>query len=444
MKHQFAALALLCVLAVSPLPAQSHLTFPVRIDTVLIFGNDKTRDEVILREIPFDFPDTLDMEDLQLIQNRLTNLFLFNRVALSISPAGNHNFLIIEVTETLYMYPVPLIFINERDWDKLSYGFQIVHYNFRGMHELVNVGGWLGYNPSFFLNYRNPWLGKNARLILGVNLFGKFVRNKFFAFKERHLGGRLILGKRLNLTTSIEATFSLRRIRFPEGKLREIGLTPADVSVSDSPTDLVPKLKLTFKIDRRDLFEYPRKGYYVRWTVSRAGFSSDQPNFWRLDFDHRLYVKVSQRISLAGRNFTRLNFGHLPLYDRIFIGLEERIRGYFNRRFPALPTDPGQHLMMHNYEVRISLLPIKYLTWKNAPQSLKAFFQQLKYGLSLGLFMDSGIVWDRANPFALNRHYTGYGLGLHVHLPYIYLLRIERAWNDQGQGEWIVEAGVTF
>ena len=46
-----------------PINAQEPITFPVWIERVLIFGNDKTKQEVILREIPYQFPAKLDVED---------------------------------------------------------------------------------------------------------------------------------------------------------------------------------------------------------------------------------------------------------------------------------------------------------------------------------------------------------------------------------------------
>ncbi len=99
--------------------------------------------------------------------------------------------------------------------------------------------------------------------------------------------------------------------------------------------------------------------------------------------------------------------------------------------------------MMDHIEARINLLPMKYVSWKDAPL-MPSFFRGLKYGLSLGIFMDSGIVWDEPSQFTLKNHNTGYGVGLHLHLPYINLLRIDHAWNDVGQRQWIIEAGVVF
>lgn len=409
--------------------AQQLPDIAIPIDTVFINGNDKTKEQVILREIPFSFPDTLHTADFLLIQNRVQNLFLFNQVEVYPVSNGREEILLIDVKETWYVYPVPILFINDRDWDKLSYGMQISHFNFRGMNERVSVGGWAGYNPSFFINYYNPWIGKNSKFTLGVNAFKRKIENKFFPFDEDHLGIELTFGKRFGLNTFLEAYFGLNRIRFPD-EYRPL-------LVSDSNEDFVPKVGLQFRHDKRDLYEYPMKGYYVYWSITRTGFTDSQPQFWRWQFDHRAYFKFTERVSIGGRNSLKLNRGKLPIYDRIFLGYSERIRGYFSRVFTA------QNIMLQNIELRISLFPIRYLSWEKAPLFSK-FFQGLKYGASLGFFVESGTVWDRSDQIAMDRFFTGYGAGIHFHVPYFNVFRIDHAWNDKGQGEWIIDVGASF
>ncbi|MCB9068968.1 MAG: BamA/TamA family outer membrane protein [Calditrichae bacterium] len=414
------------------LVAQNEDAFPVLIERVIVFGNEKTRDEVVLREIPFDFPAELNLEDFQLIQNRLMNLFLFNRVELGIIGQGEGKILTVQLTETWYVYPVPLLFINERDWSKVSYGFSLSHTNFRGMNEQLALGGWLGFNPSFFMRYNNPWLGRNAKFIFGINAFGKMVGNKFFDFDERHIGGGVSLGKRLTLNTSVQLSASVKRVEFPV-EFRQF-------SVSGDRSDVVPQFGLQIRTDKRDLFEYPRNGAYVKWNITRTGLTANQPQFWRFNFDNRVYFKLHNRLSIGGKQLLTFNSvpeSELPIYDRIFIGYGNRIRGYFDKILT------GRHLMMHHVEARIGLVPIRYLSWENAPV-MPVFFQQLKYGLSLGLFVDSGTTWNHSEELSLKNHFTGYGAGLHIHLPYIYLLRIDHAWSDTGDRQWIIEAGVSF
>jgi len=406
----------------------------VKIDTIEVVGNERTQDSVILRELHFNPPCEVDQEDLEIIQNRLSNLFIFNRVQVGVFEMDDKNILQIQVTETWYLYPVPILFLNDREWDRISYGFKLTHYNFRGMNEKLNVGGWLGFNPSFFLSYNNPWVGTKSRLIMRGSVFGKRTQNRFSdvtgeGFQDRQLGGSVTLGKRLTLNTSLRASFGMRRIEFPDDKI--------SFSESGTKVDIFPTASLTLSTDHRDLREYPRSGYSARYSLIRGGFTENQADFWRWEMDNRVYIPLHKRFSLAARNLLKLNRGQQPTYSYTFLGFGERIRGYFDRRLPA------QNLMLQNLEMRISLLPVRYFSWKDAPL-MSQLFQDMKFGISMGLHMDSGTVWERSREIAIDNFLTGYGVGLHLHLPHIYLLRIDHTWSDQGRGEWLIEGGVSF
>jgi len=296
--------------------AQQLPDISIPIDTVFINGNDKTKTQVILREIPFSFPDTLRAQDFLLIQNRVQNLFLFNQVEVYPVSNGQEEILLIDVKETWYIYPVPILFINDRDWDKLSYGMQISHFNFRGMNEKISLGGWAGYNPSFFINYYNPWMGKKTKFTFGVGLFKRRIENKFFPFDEDHLGFELTFGKRFGLNTFIETSFGINKIKFPDEYRPFL--------VSDSDEDFVPKVGLQLRHDKRDLYEYPMKGFYFYWSVTRAGFTASQPQFWRWQFDHRAYFKLMeyvkpklQRAEVIGDKDNSLNV-NIKVVEKLF------------------------------------------------------------------------------------------------------------------------------
>ena len=208
----------------------------------------------------------------------------------------------------------------------------------------------------------------------------------------------------------------------------------------------MPALSYLIKWDRRDLFEYPRKGFYLYYNLQRTGFSRHQARFWRFKFDNRFYLPLGRKISLGLRNLIIFQKGNLPIYDRAYLGYENRIRGYYQKVLP--PTKlfrdfPSPHLSLSSLEFRFPILPVFYFSWKSAPL-FSTFYRDLKFGISGTLFMDSGIVWEKNEQLALHNFYTGYGVGLNFHLPYIYILRLEYAWSDKGAGEFIVGMGVSF
>ncbi len=426
------------ILIFGPLLGQNYITLPTLIDTAIVVGNKHTKSHIILREIPFTLPDTLDKEDLLQIKNRIQNLYLFNRVELQLARQEEKTILIISVTETWYFFPLPILFINERDWGKISYGMQFIHFNFRGQNEKLRIGGWLGYNPSFFLEYLNPWIGNKKRIIVGVSLFYNLIANKIFDFDEQRAGINLLLGRQITLKFKTEIEFELQSIRLP--RLYQ------QYSVSKTGHDIVPSFSFHLRYDDRDLYEYPRKGFYIDYLLKRTGFRNNQPRFWRFIFDNRFYHPVYKEISLAIRNLLYIQSGNLPIYDRMYLGFYERIRGYFNRVFP--PTSDFRYFVapeisLSSLEIRFPILPIRYFSYEGIPM-LSTFSRDLKFGLSAGIFVDSGIAWQKSSEFSLKNHFTGFGVGLHIHFPYINVLRLDYAWNDQGHREFIVDIGVAF
>ena len=186
-----AVLAGLSLFGWKTLFAQDAIATPVRIDRVEVEGNRITDRAVILREIPFTFPDVLDASDLTLVRNKVQNLRLFNRVEVRVDERDGLNVLTVLVTESWYLFPSPIFSVEEHDWKKISYGLQLTDYNFRGRNEKLRVGGRLGYNPSYSLNYSIPWVGERLRLMLSVGVSQRANENKIFNFQEDRLGFNL-------------------------------------------------------------------------------------------------------------------------------------------------------------------------------------------------------------------------------------------------------------
>jgi outer membrane protein assembly factor BamA len=412
--------------------------FPVKIDNVQVVGNEKTKSYIILREIPYQFPAELDKADLLIIKNRIQNLLLFNRVELIITQQGEKKQLLVLVTESWYFFPSPLLFINEHDWGKISFGLQLSHYNFRGRNEKLNLGGWLGYNPSFYINYFNPWIDPKLRLIFGAGVFKRRTENRIFDFEEKRFGFDITVGRKLSLNLDAHVQFTFQQVELPE-EFREY-------SLSENGTDYVPSLSFQVKWDSRDLFEYPKKGVLLTYNFRKIGFTSKQPDFWRFVFDNRAYIPLYRGLSLGGRQLFIFNRGTMPIYDRVFLGFEERIRGYFTRVFPdpaLFQTYTSNQISFTSFELRFPILPIRYFSIENGP-IIPSVYRDLKFGISGGIFVDSGISWQDAAEVTGNNLFSGYGAGIHFHLPYAYIFRIDYAINDKGLGQWIIDAGVSF
>lgn len=430
--------ALASFLPVLLLRAQTGVRGPVRIVAAVAEGNKITASDVILREIPFAFPAVLTDADIELIQNRVQNLHLFNRVELRVDERPEGGTLVVGVTESWYLWPSPVLFLSDGDWHKLSYGAQLTDGNFRGRNEKLRIGGWFGYNPSYSLGYSIPWIGDRLRLSLGVSAFRRRTESRIFAFAEDRVGFSLTVGRRISLELQTELQFSLQRVTLPAGY--------AGYSASGSGRDLVPTFDWRIRWEHRDLVEYPKSGAYLAADIMRSGWGAGQPDFWRATLDARGYAPLAGSVSIGARQLLILSSGALPVYDRVYLGYGERVRGYHSLILPdpALFADYGRYqISLTSLELRFPIIPIQYVTIKNVPL-VPNLFKNLKLGLSAGVFFDGALIWRNAREISWANLYAGYGVGLHLHLPYINVLRLEYALNNRGRGEFIAGTGVSF
>ena len=102
---------------------------------ISVEGNRVTKTPVILRELKQTTGTLLDPQLVEEDHKRILNLFLFHRVLLITEPYGHGARIKIIVTEKWYIFPFPVFFMSDRDWNKLSYGAGVAHSNFRGRAE---------------------------------------------------------------------------------------------------------------------------------------------------------------------------------------------------------------------------------------------------------------------------------------------------------------------
>ncbi len=433
-----------------------------RVAKIMVAGNRFTKTQVILREMETGVGDTIDIGILQEDQKRIYNLGLFTRVEIDSlqRPEGVH--LLIGVSEypvyPFYIKPFLILHRNDNDWNKLSYGLGIAHFNFRGRNEKAAISAWAGYDPGVALDYTNPWLFGPSQLLTGFHFAIQRVRDLSFAnidstVNQRRIGGSWSIGRRFGLFTYLSLNIGYT----------EIKLSPrVNEAFEPSGREHLPSAGLAFTYDRRDLFEYPRSGVFVKLWAQQTGFNSEHVHFWRYGADLRGYKKIYGGLSLGARVMTNLAQNEIPFYERVFLGYSNRVRGHFNRnendkiRPPLaealgnktnLFKDEGENLIFASAELRFPILPVRYVNI-NGSSPLGEYLQNLKFGLSAGIFFDYGRVWFQEPPQDRPRRVLppqrGYGFGLHIHLPYINLLRLELAFDEEGRSERIVDIGVAF
>lgn len=406
------------------------------IDGFAILGNETTKPEIILREISLKVGDTINVEEIEYAKSRIYSLGLFNRVDITWPPLDS-TILLIEVDERWFLYPVPIVNIIDRDWDKWNFGLGVKHENLRGWNEKLFVGGAIGYNPWASISYGNPWVfGKSQEAYFAESSVGySSVENKSQSsrgdgpnFREIHFSGFQTIGKRFSAYHSMWMSAGYSYIEVTD---KQQGRTIAPGGI-----DRYVTLSLGARHDTRNLKEYPTSGILAGAAIAKKGMGIGDVDMAAYVVDMRLYQPLYEDLSLALRVLTQLSSGpSIPNYEHFYYGYSERQRGHFEEE------REGENLLGAFAELRIPIIPQLYLYVPVMP--IKQF-RTWKLGLYGAIFFDTGIVWNKGDrPFRSSLEH-GYGAGLHFLLPYGTVIRVDRAWNESGRGEWVLDVGASF
>ncbi len=404
---------------------------------IQIIGNYQTKDFVILREMSLHDGVLITRQLLEYDKNRIYSLGLFNQVQLEVVPLPTLDSvagILVHVHERWYIFPYPIFGLKDRDWSKVFYGFGIAHTNFLGRNEKIFSSFIFGFDPSVKLSYRNPFLSSDGSNFLSASFSYAVVRNRSLLaqtgtnnFDERHLSTTLTLGKRSGIEHNLWFSVGYEMVRISE---YQPGRT-----ISSNGIDYFPIVGIGYLFDTRDLIEYPSRGSFARFAVTKFGVPGSQLDIVRYALDLRQFYLVSSCIVIQGRAFTDIvAAGTTPTYNRTYYGFGERIRGHFDE------VMEGEHIFGVSAELHHVLLAPRFFKVGKLPEE----FSVWRFGISAAVFADAGTVWFRGQPFALDQFAKGYGIGLHFLLPYSAVVRIEYAWNEARHGEFIFDLGAAF
>lgn len=413
-------------------------SFPFRVDTIVIRGNDITDADIITRELTFESGSAITKKEILYNRERIFSLGIFNRVDLYTTTADTINTLIIDVEESWYIYPVPFFELKDKSWKKLSYGLDIFIKNFRGRNETVRLRGAFGFDPNFYMNYTVPSLTSDGNYYLFTELFYRDSRNKSsYAidlygedFNQKFIGGALGLGRRFGIFHRVSINAGYIYIENP--------FYIKGISASDTRIDRFPQIGFNYIYDTRDLAQFPSDGIYFNSAAVFKGLGLYDINYRILNVDFREYRKIIGDLSGKWRLAGRFGFGDLvPTHDYSFIGFGERIRGFYNKEMEGhhyyLASAELYYPVFNDVRVNLDFIPL-------LPKELLHY----RVGLFVQLFTDTGTAQFSSKKISYNDFMSGYGTGLTLLILPYNILRVEFAVGENGSTDWILDLGISF
>ena len=159
------------------------------VSTIVLSGNNKTQNDIIIRELSFEINKSyipIDLEKrIEQSKENLVNLKIFNFVTINKTENKDSIEIIIEVIEKWYIWPYPVFEISERnfntwweefsdnnysDFSRLNYGVFFNWENFRGRNELLKLKIRKGFKEHYLLAYEVPYFNKNKTVGINTNL----------------------------------------------------------------------------------------------------------------------------------------------------------------------------------------------------------------------------------------------------------------------------------
>jgi len=412
--------------------AQVRSDSAVVVIQILIEGNETTKEQVILREMSQKVGAVLDTAALKRDEKKIYSLQLFNRVESGFAVKDQQATITIKVSERWYIFPIPIFGFKYRDVKKPFYGAALIHQNFRGRNEKLMGSAVFGYDGWFNLAFQTPKLTADDDIFFRAAISTSSVRNLSMVdaeYDQRVTNGSVSLGKRFGLFSLASVSFGYDQWSIPDPRPGR--------TVASTGLDRFLTLATGFIYDARDVREFPTDGSYVGASVTKYGLGESEVDLLRIRLDVRRYQALGDGFALGARAFgTFLNGGASPSYLHAYFGYDERIRGHFST------VREGDNLLSASIELRVPILMPRYhmVSLKYLPPE----FSVWRYGLYAGFFADAGTIWYRGDQFSTLPWYSGYGAGLQFLLPYSVVVRTEYAFNQKGQGQFVLDFGASF
>ncbi len=394
-----------------------------RIGRIEIFGNTKTKDKVIRREVSLNEGDIFNSKLLRRSYEKINNLNFFETVELT--PKPNPEKKTIDIDIKVKEKPTGFLSIGGgySTVDKFVGMIDITQANLFGTGRYIKLKGEFGGRSTFYeFSYRDPWFLDKP---ISFTLSAYNTRRDYLAYSKKATGGSVGFGKRFAEYWKVSLTYTYER-----ATVFDVSEDASIIIKEQIGTNTTSSITPAVIRDSRDYFLDPSRGSRNSLYITFAGLGGNN-KFIKGVFDSAWFFPVTERtvFSIRGRiGFAEGLFGKkLPLYERFYVGGLYTVRGLgFGEAGPRDENGEvigGKKELIFNLEYKFPLV------------------EELK--LKGVVFVDVGRAYDDSEDFGTDLRYTAGG-GIRWISP-LGPLRIEYGFNiDRREGESSGKAEFAF
>ncbi|MHB8481772.1 MAG: outer membrane protein assembly factor BamA [Nitrospiria bacterium] len=376
----------------------------IRIGKIHVTGNNRTRSEVILRELDFHTGDLFQEGLILKSQRKLLQLGIFQHV--SFRPVNSEEDNLVRDVE-----------VNVKERNAGAFEFGAGYVDFEGVTGFAEVShkdiGGTGRRASLrtdvsqignreSLNYTEPWI-LNLPLDARASVYYELTQEVNANYSTKTLGGFVGIEKSLWEYYKLSLFYQNDNVHYIDLAPNQ-QLTPLDQGLVN-----IASLNPSIIRDTRDDFLNPSKGSFnAAWFRWAAQFMGSGVQEVKLTVQSSWFYPLTRNMVMAfsGRGGAAYNFGEttvVPISERFLLGGRSTVRGYAENTLGTVGQtldanlNPlgGDSMLNFNWELRYNL-----------PQSL-----------GLVLFFDTGNVWSYYNSIWSSPLKSAVGPGLRYNTP---------------------------
>lgn len=441
----------------------------VTINNIFIIGNQKTRKNIILRELNFSSGITYDWEELVSIlsadQKKIFNLQLFNTVELTPLITGEEQIeILITVDERRYFIPSVIFELADRNFSewwtnqnrslkRVNYGARFYHNNVGGRNEKLRLSTQFGFTQAFDLRYSFPFIDKNQKH--GLTTQVSYLTNKTISVRSAENKQVFFTNENEDVLRRLFSVFGRYSYRgsfynfhyvtlgYNNIRINEDVLTQNENYFLHGDTNLSYfVMSYDFRHDRRNYNSYPTNGALLDLGLTKYGlFGSDDFKDWEFKGTANRYFLINDKFHAASGLYVSAFLGKRQPFTSVRgVGYNPNfIRGY------ELNVIEGQQSLVHKNSLRYNLLDLEYDISRISPIS---GFTNFPIKLYFSANFDHGYVNDRnkilENQRLTNQYLFGYGPGLDLVIFYDLVFRFEYSINNQNEKNFFINIKAPF
>ena len=413
---------------------------PYKVGRINVRGNTKTKQHVILRELPLKPGENLNSVDLETARKRLTNLNYFDQVEVSQGMSGTSGYRDININvhekmtgnltfgvafstvENVYLYTT----VTQSNFDIAG----LWGGSFVGGGQRLTVSGKLGTeysSASVFL--LEPWF-LDRKLALSNEIFYSSSSYMSDYYQQKNYGWAIGLRRGLSDLTSVKLEYRIENFRLdPEHDAPIFFREACERDYTRS------HIRLSYEYDSRDATVTPRSGGHLE---SFAGYSGPGSTVQT----YTVGLTGSYYYNSFWDSIFSVNFGletidtvksdeEVPIFERCYLGGPNNLRGFRYRDIGMIDEKlAGDETMGGNTSAYVQL---------------EVTFPLIE-SMRLAMFVDAGFVHKDSFDFAPSEIAANYGFGLRINLPmgplavdYAIPFKSGNAADDGGQFQFYVD-----